>query len=267
MNEYLKIIERLQNELDTIFSKIDLNIPIAQNDLFEQIMQFVGKLSTKKNNLIASVQNLKLLNQFKIELNEVINNSPELDKVIREFTKGLEISTKYVNDYFASMIVGFSANELLYKTLSQQIIVDTIDLLKGSGMQVTLTDPILGILRRNITTASSYKDLRKEIFENVKGTRLEKYTKQITNDAVMTYERNYMTSIAQDLGMDYFFYQGTEKNTTRSFCQNKIGKFFTGAEVRLWASQNWQGKRQGTNDSNIFYFAGGYNCRHRILPI
>lgn len=267
MDKALAIIEQLQKELDVIFQRLDLNIPNLQTTIFENVMLFVAKLNTKNGNLIASVQNLKILRDFTNELSAIIGKSAEIDKVVIEFTKGLEVSTKYINEYFSTLTVGFASNQELYKVLKTQIIGDTVDLLKGVGMEANLLQPIKDILRQNITTGGSYKNLQKQLLQTVNSDKVKRYVGQITNDAIMGYERNYMITIAQDLKMNYYLYQGTEKNSTRPFCQSKVGKFFTADEVKNWADMSWEGKRIGTNQATIFYFVGGYNCRHRLLPV
>ena len=83
----------------------------------------------------------------------------------------------------------------------------------------------------------------------------------------MVFNREYLQTISEDLGMRHYLYQGTIIGDTRQFCQSRAGKYFTKEEVERWASQTWDGKMAGTNSTTIFSYAGGYNCRHKLWPI
>ena len=54
---------------------------------------------------------------------------------------------------------------------------------------------------------------------------------------------------------------------TRSFCEERTGKFFHHKEIEQWASLDWAGKKAGTTESSIFLFAGGWNCAHELIPV
>lgn len=266
MNELLEIIERLDKQLSELFERLDINLPTVQKDIYDRLFQFINKLSTKRGNLIASVDNLKLLNQFKNELNNLLNDSKGMDKIVSDFVSGIQESTLYINDYFSLLMGSFSADKALAKELQKLVINETIDLLKGNAFYVNLIEPVRIILQNNITTAASYKDLQNELSKYL-DAKTQRYVKQITNDAVLGYERSYMQNIAQDLELEYYYYQGTKIDTSRQFCKSRAGKVFEKSEVENWANLSWNGKNQTTNKSNIFVLAGGYNCRHRILPI
>jgi hypothetical protein len=96
---------------------------------------------------------------------------------------------------------------------------------------------------------------------------LDRYIKQTTNDAVMVFNREYLQTISEDLGLKHYLYQGTIIGDTRQFCQSRAGRFYKKEEVEKWASQSWDGKMAGTNSTTIFSYAGGYNCRHKLWPI
>lgn len=266
MNELLEIIAKLDKQLNDLFSKLDINLPTIQRDIYGRLMQFINKLSTRKGSILASLDNLKLLSQFKKELFDLLQDNESMGNVVKDFINGISESTVYINDYFAILMTTFNRDTRLLKAIQKIVIDDTLDLLLGNGAYTNLIEPVRSILQQNITTGASYKDLQNELKQYL-DAKTSRYVKQITNDAVMGYERSYMQNIAQDLELEHYYYQGTKIATTRAFCQTRAGKVYTENEVKNWASLNWQGKRIGTNESNILYFAGGYNCRHRILPI
>ena len=66
-----------------------------------------------------------------------------------------------------------------------------------------------------------------------------------------------------------FKYAGSLINDSRKWCQKEIakaveGKLYTKEEIeKEWGSAQWQGKKAGSS----FATRGGWNCRHRWLPV
>jgi hypothetical protein len=84
----------------------------------------------------------------------------------------------------------------------------------------------------------------------------------------MTFNAEYIQTIADDLDVEYYLYQGTIIADTRPFCEARSGRFFTKEEVQKWPNlKGWQGRMAGTNSSTIFIYRGGYNCRHQLWPV
>lgn len=64
---------------------------------------------------------------------------------------------------------------------------------------------------------------------------------------------------AKELGVDLFLYDGPDDEVTRDFCQARVGKVFTQAEIDAWGDND--------NDLPANIYLGGYNCRHELVPI
>ena len=71
--------------------------------------------------------------------------------------------------------------------------------------------------------------------------------------------------------MEFFLYQGRPIKTTRSFCRDRLNKYWHRKEIEEWGRNAscapWKGMHKGTNDVNIFLLRGGYSCRHGFLPV
>jgi hypothetical protein len=97
---------------------------------------------------------------------------------------------------------------------------------------------------------------------------LNRYIKQVTNDSVMTFNAEYIQTIAEDLDVEYYLYQGTLIEDSRPFCVSRAGRYFTTEQVRDWGDLGkWDGKNTNTNRTTIFIYRGGYNCRHQLWPV
>jgi hypothetical protein len=83
-----------------------------------------------------------------------------------------------------------------------------------------------------------------------------------------TAERALTNSIFKDLNWKWFRYVGGEIDTTRTFCEERNGKYFHRNSIAEWADEGeWSGQIEGTNSENIFVFLGGWNCRHSLIPV
>lgn len=97
--------------------------------------------------------------------------------------------------------------------------------------------------------------------------RIESELSRPVGDARMVQERTSTQVIAQQLDVQFYFYQGSEIDTTREFCANRNDKAWHIKEIESWASLDWDGKKPETNKGNILELLGGYGCRHIAVPI
>jgi len=99
----------------------------------------------------------------------------------------------------------------------------------------------------------------------------------VAREYATQYKRAQGQILANKFNVQYFKYSGTELKkvdsqgettiTTRCFCRQRIGNFYTKEEIESWADLEWDGKIKGTSRVNIFQVAGGWNCRHTIRPV
>ena len=83
----------------------------------------------------------------------------------------------------------------------------------------------------------------------------------------LVFVRAWTETAASGLKLTHYYYMGTQIGTTRAFCRDRIGRTYPKAEVEKWADLNWAGRMSGTTRETIFWYLGGYRCRHRLLPV
>lgn len=94
----------------------------------------------------------------------------------------------------------------------------------------------------------------------------------IAIDVSKVSERSITQQAADQLDVKFYFYQGSEIDTTRKFCEDRRGRYWHKKEVEGWASLQWDGKVEGTNAKTIFIWLGGWygkekGCRHALVPV
>jgi hypothetical protein len=103
--------------------------------------------------------------------------------------------------------------------------------------------------------------------------------------APSTLGRTLTQSVADQIGAEFFRYQGRPIKTTRVFCAEREGKVWHREEIADWGRRaaagedldgngnpGWAGMVEGTNEQTIFVFLGGWyggrqNCRHVLVPL
>lgn len=101
---------------------------------------------------------------------------------------------------------------------------------------------------------------------------LERIARAATENAQVIYKRASLKAAADEIGAQFYLYQGKNISTTRPFCKQRAGHVWHRKEIEEWASEEWSGKTEGTNAETIFIYVGGYygterSCRHVLVPV
>jgi hypothetical protein len=279
-------------EIDGAIKSFNKGIPAAQKAMYQELAAELRRLDLQGDKIKATVANLKTIQSIKNKLTRFILNDDYLEDV-KEFVKSFNTVTKLQNEYWKGVESKFKPGPLL-KEIGKQAISDTVKQLTESGIGANIGDAITDILRTNITSGGSYKALNKELLESLTDTQksdglLTRYSKQITNDSIQQYNRQYTQQVAAGLGFEWYAYQGSDIKTTRPFCDAMTDlRYFHISEIpRLLRADGLyymkDGKKtkvpiypktglpagliEGTNAENFLIRAGGYNCGHQIRPV
>lgn len=112
---------------------------------------------------------------------------------------------------------------------------------------------------------------------------IETYLKRYAHDLYMTYDRAYATSLAEEVGMKYFYYIGGTIEDSRDFCVAHNGKVWTTEEAQKWKEwtpakgtypEGYKIKQKNRNEVPTYIsqfdgyqplvHCGGFNCRHHV---
>lgn len=287
MPTYTDILKKIEISIE----KFNKKIPGIQKGMLEGIVEELQKLDLRDGKIKTTVANLRLITRIKNKLNKLILTD-EYFKEVKDFAKSFNEITKLQNAYWQEVEKDFKPKTLL-KEIKNQAISDTVDKLTEAGIGSNIGQRITDILRSNITSGGSYKSLTKQLNESLTNTDtdglLSKYAKQITTDSINQYNAQYTQVVSNDLGFEWFAYQGSDIVTTRPFCDAMTDfRYFHITEVpRLLKAENLfytkdgkttkvpiydrtglpHGMIEGTSPENFFVRRGGYNCGHQIRPV
>jgi len=261
--------------------KFDKSIPALQSVLYKELLTEIKRLDTKGDNIAVTVKNLSILTSIKNKLNRLILN-PEYKAEIKEFVAQFNTVYKLQFEYWKGVEATFKPRPLL-KAIRNQAINDTIQSLTTQGISANVSDAIIGILRTNITSGGSYKDLAEQLRQSLTNTPeskgiLDRYVKTVAKDSINQFSRQYTQIVSNDLGYTWFRYQNSDIDTTRCFCDKMTDKdwfhisevptMLKGLGCDIYKKTGLPyGLIDGTNPENFFIRAGGWNCGHSINPV
>ena len=254
---------------------------------------FQKDLIVTNGTIVNSAKNIRLLSKLKGEIEYIIYEDTDYLEMVKSFTALYEKVDKLNANYFKALEKKFSPPKVV-EAIRQQSISLVLDTLTDSGIEANLTNPLREIINTYVTTGGKYTQLAKELQNYITGTeidgvktegQLQKFTRQITTDAINQYSATVNEVMTADLGWEWFRYQGSNVKDTRTFCEAlKRKKYFHRSELPQIIKGNFaefkelkgkiydktglpQGMYEDTNISNFMQYRGGYNCGHQAYAI
>jgi hypothetical protein len=269
MADIEKIVKEKISRLSEVPETFVNDVVKTQAEVMRDIERIVFGLDREGDVFVLNEKNLSLINSIDDVLKETIFND--------EYSEAL-------TSYFVELGVGFEDKDL-YKLTMRASQKNAITLLGEDAFSQQLIVPITQTLQESINSSVSFLETMETLRVFIEGNedvegKMESYVKRISYDAFSSSDRSYTNVISNDLGLEFFRYQGGEVEDTREFCEERKGKYFHKKEIEGWGKGDkccglswpdsqgkWQGRNVATNSATIFTFAGGYNCKHSIIPV
>ena len=264
-----------RDTIDLFNERFNKNVVTRQQSMWSTIFKTIKKLEVNDaGDILTTNANLKILRTLRGDVSKTII-TPQYKKDLKRFLGGFD-ELKGINDvYYQTIASGtLNANKQVFNAITNISIDATKNSLLEAGLNNELIAPIESILSQNITSGAKFTDMVDSLRTDILGNgdklgKLERYSKQITTDSLNQFNANYNQTVSQDLGLEFYFYNGAIKDNSRKYCVNRVneGRYFHKKEVEDSASEEWAGKIPNTNSSSIFINRGGYNCGHQWLAV
>lgn len=243
----------------------------VQADLYNQLVTILSDLELDADGYIKqTAANRKVLTAADTKIREVFSSPMYTTAVANYVAVVPKVDVQNVK-YFTAVDEGFKPNKQFLKSLQADTIATVEKYVLQDGLQSQVINPLSQILNQNINSGGQFSGFLEQIREYVIGGKAEgramSYTRTYLRDSLFTYSRTYQQAITADLGLNYYLYSGGLMDKSRPFCKDLAGKYFSHKEIEALSAQTWAGKKQGTTESSIFLFAGGWNCGHQIIPV
>ena len=284
-SELRKIYEKKVNFIDHSLMLFDDDILILQKELLNFLITgLVSELDTNNGIILLNERNARLLATFDKEMalfKEQFSNS-----VFKRLGEKMLKSTSYTSDYFRKMTSAKVIANIQDKITNVTAIVGVkpdgslvkggfIDKLAGSE---TLKAELSNYIRKSIESEVSLKPFIKGFEEIVVGNKdvkgnYERYVRGFAHDAFFAQSQQQDNFFADQLGLDYFVYEGTKIKSSRPFCvggkdkladkefTSKLNQVFSRKDAAQFDNEDWEGK---IPDIKFIVQKGGYQCRHNL---
>lgn len=280
-------IDLVNDKIESEVTKFLAGVDKSESGIFNRMLSIVKELETNPDGSIKqTVKNLKLLASVRKTIeNEVITDA--YIKRVGTLNNQFPAIAQLNNGYFKGIEAAFNPNKELFKEIVKNSIASTSASLLDSGIDENVINPIVRIVDDSVTSGSTFSDMVDELRLVIKGDeerlgQLRRYSQQITQDALNQFNASYNETIARDLDLEWYFYSGGRRKTSRPFCKKYAGRYFHKKEVEDFGKRIdldgtglcggstktnlCTGRIKGTNSSNIFRYRGGYNCKHIYKP-
>jgi len=257
--EELEVWEKLIAEW---LGKLPSEIAKLNTVLLEKLYTFIDNIDPS----LTLGENLTSLLQVQTQL-PVLIQSVGFGIIVTQIADKIAETLTKLETYFQT-VFGESEKTAALTDVFRASLARVRGSLLGEGISQALTTELVKTLQYHVYSKST-KAIFRQALGQVLGVNGQpvRYLTTYANDTLYQFSRAYTDEVTKGLDAQYFYYMGTSIKTTRDFCGSRVGKVFTKMQVKDWAKLDWKGKIQGTTAQSIFMYAGGYNCRHRILPI
>ena len=286
MTKLTDIIDTLDNAADS-FESIATK---EQKKLFDEVLTLAKDLETDTLGKVKqTIGNLKRLTQIKAKL-AALAKDKDWAAGIAKFAQYFGTLQKMQNEYYSQHFPEATFSETAKKKnelMKQLAVQNTIEALMGDGLKANVTDKLNDILLRAVTTGAKYSDLQEELRAHLMGKdggqgALVRYTTTYATTALSQYTGQHNKLLTDDLDTEWFMYTGSNKETTREFCEHLTAKkYIHRSEIPTILTgkiDDYQcaiypktglpyGMIEGTTPENFQCNCGGWNCRHQLVPV
>ena len=290
MTKLKDVIETLDNAADSFDSIANKE----QKKIYDEVIVLAKDLETDITGKVKqSIANLKRLTLIKAKL-AALSKDKEWVAGITRFAQYFghlqKMQNEYYSQHFTESTLGMNAqkkNQLMREIAVQ----NTMDALMGDGLKANVTDKLNDILLRAVTSGAKFADLQDELRAHLMGENggkgaFARYATTYATTALSQFAGQTNKLMTDDLGLEWFMYTGSNKETTREFCEHLTAKkYIHKSEIPtiLTGLIEYDGEKhqcaiyektglpygmiEGTTPENFQCNCGGWNCRHQLVPV
>ena len=285
---FKELLKEKNDRLESVPLAMQSAMDKQQSKILKLINSQLSELTTTNGQIDVTAANIRQITIISDELKQVFLTK-EYVNAVKEFAREFSAQTVLADQLIAAQfgnaaktaaVEGSALAASAYIEIAKR---SAIDALVGAPIDKEFIKPIQGILENAVVNGATFGETLEAVNQFVDGnansvSRLKKYAKQITNDSFSVADRSYTSVISEALDNDWFYYSGTELDSTRCFCQERVGNYYHYKEIESWGDGKnlgdcnvgggeWAGMIVGTNSKTIYSYLGGYNCKHSLIPV
>lgn len=226
-------------------------------ELFTARLQLFLNVNTRK--ILRDLDKGKSARARALEAASVLNTLPEalLENGLAEQLGDIREVYQSELDQVALKFERLSKREVTYTKADSEIVQQLINY--QASEIAGFVDQYVGDVRQVVLTqvfGGGTPDYDQIV--EAAGEQIANQVRQGVHTAVQGFNRSVTLAKAKDLNFQKFLYEGPDDQVTRPFCEERVGKVYTLAQIAEWDN--------GT-DLPADIYLGGYNCRHELLAV
>jgi len=263
----------------------------VQSEVFKESIDFyiaeLNKLQEKgfveKGSLAATV-----VNNFEKRLSDIVEKNSRYQSEIRNYYTSFDeldnlnlIIHKELNEINIEKIIKLAnkqQRELIGTTAADIVSEKNIKVnLTGAKMREQFTKPVKKILYQGVMRGTPSTQLKTQLHDFIVGEkgkmgRLERWSGQITRDALSQYDGAVNDMVRKEYDLNAFRYIGSLVMDSRPQCvrwvteKKGVLRYDELTKEIGWAYSNGKGMIPGTTKESFATYKGGYNCKHQAIP-
>ena len=244
-------IDRNEKLLERAIKKLDL-----------RIATLTSVLKTRSGRLTSDAINLRRAISMRREIAKEFGIYYDAAETVTDFRPVLKDVGKVLSDAGISKAIT-KGDASLISAFSD----DAFSEMSGLGQQYAAQ--ISERVYTGVVTGDLLEDMTLDISQMLvggtdkAGRPMVNHAKTISTTRYMEVDSVILRKKSEEAGIKKFKYAGSLIKDSRKWCVDHVGKIYTLEEIENWESQKWQGKKSGDS----FVVRGGWNCRHRWLPV
>jgi len=275
------LLKEKSKRLEDIPLSLQTTLEKEQSRVLKEVLKDLSSLDTKDGVISINNANLKKVTEISDKLKGILLSEDYL-KAVKNFSSEFSAQAT-LNNKIIKAGFGEIDNPIASKAYLDLAKKSAVQSLVGSAVDEQFSKPITSILESAVVNGASFGETIDALTTAIKGngktdSKFLNYARQITNDSFAVADRSFTSIISDALDAEWFYYSGTEIDTTRCFCENRVGKYFYYKEIESWGDGknlgdcntgggSWAGQMKGTNSATIYSYLGGYNCMHSLMPV
>ena len=275
-------LKKIEGNLESIADQLEKAVAKAQEDLIPVLVKSLQQLDYSGGKIVTSSSNLLKSSQI-IESLRVSLEEGQYIEALREYSKAFPEQAALISSYYAQTFSERFAQRQIFDVVMDEARRNSLRALTGSAIEEFFEQPLREQLQKSITTGATFEQIAEQMTTLIQGNeerqgKLLRHVQQMGRDNFSNFSRSYSDVINNDIGIEWYSYDGGAVRDSRDFCLERIGKVWHRKEVEMWGNGmksqganlkypeggTWQGRAQGTTGSTIFSLLGGYNCIHYL---
>ncbi|CAH1002684.1 hypothetical protein LEM8419_03556 [Neolewinella maritima] len=262
----------------------------AERFVYGYVRDFLDTLPRESGRLVSGPVNLAQLNRLESPLLNFLAGRDGIGSALPDYLQNFDEVERLNRAIYSGYLPAEDALRIsrMAFTPERTFLVDSVTqgVTERAALRINLVNPIRKVLYAGITFRQPIKtvqaNLRDELVTQAgSSSRLLRYTRQITQDAISQFDGAINDRIRDDLELDGMYYVGSLIKTSRDNCEELVrgsGRFadlaikpglFRVKDIPkiVDRAKGRSGWNEACTAETFAQFRGGYGCRHETYYV